>query len=94
MRVVESRRHIFRDLECVLDAELLLPVNLVPEGVPFHIRHHVVEELLSLTRIEERQDMGMLQIRGRLDLSEEALRPNNRSQLRLQDLERNLSLVA
>jgi hypothetical protein len=53
----------------------------------------VVEEAVGLTRVEEREDVRVLQIRRGLDLGHEALASDDRRQLGLQNLERHLSVV-
>ncbi len=73
--------------------ELLFAIQLVPERFPLDVRHHVEEERVRLARIEERQDMRMSQVRRRLDLGQETLGTDDRSQLGLQDLEGDFALV-
>ena len=68
-----GRGHLLSDLQRLFDGELLLAVNLVPEGVAFNERGDEVQEAVCLTGVMQRQDVRMLQIRSRLYLSEEAL---------------------
>ncbi len=51
------------------------------------------KETVFFTGIVERQDVGMLQVRGDLDLLEEPLSSDNGSQLGSQDLDRYLPAV-
>jgi len=55
--------------------------------------HHVVEEAVGLARIEQRQDVRMLEARGGGDLLHEPLGAQDRRELRPQDLERHVPLV-
>ena len=58
------------------------------------MQHDVEEEAVSLTGVEQREDVRVLQVRGGLDLSEEACGPYYCCKLWLQDLERDLKGVA
>jgi len=49
-----------RDLDSVFDGELLFFGQPGPEGLALHKGHHVEEEAVGLTRIEKRQDAGMV----------------------------------
>ena len=62
----------------------------VPEGLTLDVRHHVVEEPVGFTRIEERQDVRMLQIGGGLDLLDKPLGPERRGEFGLQDFSATL----
>ena len=55
--------------------------------------HDVEEEAVGFARIEERQNMRVGQVRGGLDLGQEAFGTNDSSQLGLQDFERDLARV-
>jgi hypothetical protein len=44
---------------------------------PFHERYHVEEEAVGLSRVEERQDVRVLEVRRGLDLDQEALRTDD-----------------
>ena len=57
------------------------------------VGHDVEEERVRLARIKERQDVRVLEVRGGLDLSQEALGPDYGCQFGLQDLERDFTLV-
>src|SRR5207249_1827373 len=60
---------------------------------PLDERHHVVEEAVRLSRIEQREDVGMLQLGSDLDLAEEPLRAQGRGQFRFEDLHGHFALV-
>ena len=47
----------------------------------------------DFTGIEDRQDMGVLQAGGQLDLAQETVAPERRSQFRSQHLERDDAVV-
>jgi hypothetical protein len=71
--VVQGVGHVPGDLDRLLDAELSFPVDAVPERLTLDVGHDVVEEAVGLAGVEEGKDVGMLEVRRRLDLGEEAL---------------------
>ena len=70
-----------------------ISVESVPERFSLDVRHHVEEEAVRLAGIEQWQDMRMLQIRRRPDLGQEAIRPDDSSQLGLQYLHGDLAVM-
>jgi hypothetical protein len=78
---------------CFSDAELFLTVQLVPKGFPLDERHHVIQEPVCLTGIEQGQDVRVLEARGGRDLVDEAFGSEHGGQFGLQHLERHLALV-
>ena len=71
-----------------------------PQGLALDERHHVVEERAAsrpvggdLARIDEGQNVGMLQVRGDADLAQEPLGAERGGELGLQDLERDRAIV-
>ena len=79
--VIQSLGHVGRDPNRVLYAQLRVLLDPFTERLPLHVRHHVVEEAVRFTGVEEGQDVRMLEIGSGLDLSEEALGPDGRGQL-------------
>ena len=71
----------------------MFAVQLLLEALTLHVRHYVEEERVCLVRIEQRQDVWVLQVGGRLDLSQEPLGSDYRREFGLQDLQRDLALV-
>ena len=82
------------DLERLLQREVPLTLETLPQGLPIHKRHHVVEELPGLPRIVQRHDVGMLQPSRDLDLPEEAVGAETQRQLGVQDLDGHRPVVA
>ena len=66
--VVESRSHLLRDLERLVNAQLLLAVDLVPERVTLDVWRDEEQEAVGFARVEQRKDMRMGQLGRRLDL--------------------------
>ena len=56
-------------------------------------RHHVEEEPIGVARVEQRQDVRMLQLGGGLDLGEEALGAEHGRELGVQHLDGDLAVV-
>jgi hypothetical protein len=84
--VVQRARHLGGDPHRVGDRELLLAGQAVPQRLPLDERHDIEEDLTpcpplpsvergndEMTRVEQRQDVRVLQVRGGLDLGEEPL---------------------
>ena len=92
VRVVERARHLLRDRERLLDAELVLAIQLVAQRLAAHERQHVVEEAVRLARIDQREDVRMIEPRRDLDLGEEALGAEHRAELGAEDLEGDLAI--
>jgi hypothetical protein len=81
------------DLDRLFNAELLLALQHLSQRLALDVGHDVVEERVGLARIVQRQDVGMLQVGGDLDLGQEALGPDHGRQLGLEHLQRHLALV-
>ena len=77
--MVECISHRRCNLHGLIHRESLLTVDPVAESFAFHVRHHIEQEAISLTGIEQRQHIRMLELRRRLDLGQETLGPNNGS---------------
>ena len=93
VRVLERTGDLRGKSHRVVHGKLVLTVDPIPERLSLHERHHVEEEAVRLARIEQRQDVRMLEVGCRLDLGQESLGPDHRGQLGLEDLQRDLSLV-
>jgi len=93
MGVAERHGDRARDPDRLPHGQLALPVEALPQALPIDEGHHVEEEALRLPRVEQRQDVRVLEVGGRLDLGQKALGAHHGGQLRLQDLERHLALV-
>ena len=75
------------------DGELLLAVEPVAERFALDERHDVVEEAVGLARVEQRQDVRVLEVGRGLDLGQEALGADHGGQLGPQHLDRDLAVV-
>jgi hypothetical protein len=93
VRVVQGAGDGLRYVHGFLDRKLTFPLEPFPDGLSFQVRHDVVQKTVGFTRVVQRQDMGVLQVRRRLDLGEEPLGPDDSGQLWLEHLQRDLPLV-
>ena len=93
MGVAQRIRHLARDLERVVDGELAFPGQTLPEGLSLDVRHDIVGHALSLIGIVERQDVGMVETRGDLNLAEKPDRSYLRGDVGAEDLDGNRALV-
>ena len=69
-------------------------VEPVAQRLPFHKRHDVVEEAVGFSRVDETEDVGVLEMRSDLDLFQEPIGADDGRQLSAQFLEGDLPIVA
>jgi hypothetical protein len=91
--VVECAGDLGRDADGVRHRELLFPGDQVADGLPLDVRHHVEEEAVGLAAVEQREDVGVLEVGGGLDLGEEPLGADHGGEFRAQHLDRHLAVV-
>ena len=75
------------------EVELPLPGHPGPKRLALDVGHGVVGQPIGGARVEQRQDVGVLEPGGDLDFAKEALRPQRLSQGGMQHLERHRALV-
>ena len=91
--VLQRVRHLRGDSHRVVHRQLMLPRQPIPQALPFHVWHDVVDQPVRLAGVEQREDVWVLQIRRGLDLGQEPLGAEDGAQLRPQHLERDLPVV-
>ncbi len=91
--VLERAPDLVRDPERVVYRKLLLAVEPFPERLALDERHDVVEQAAGLPRVVQRQNVGVLERRGDLDLAEEPLAAQDGGQLGLQQLDGDVAVV-
>ena len=77
----------------LLEAELLLPVELVAERLAADQRQHIVEEAAGHTGVDEREDVRVVEPGGDLDLGQEPFVAEDGAELGAEDLEGDLAVV-
>ena len=91
--IVEGARDLGREPDGVGDGELLLAGEPVAQALALHERHHVIRGSMDLTRVDQAENMGVLQVGDGPDLAEKPLGPDHRRQLGAEHLDRDLAGV-
>ena len=92
VRIVERTRHLLRDGDGFVEAKLVFAIQLVAQGFAADIGKDVVEESVGLARVDEGEDVRMIELRGDLDLGEKALAAEDGAEFGAEDLERHLAI--
>ena len=74
--VRQRLRYLRGDAEGLVDPELGVSLETSLQGLPGDVRHDVVEQPTRLAGLEQRQDVGVLQLRFDLDLAEKPVGGN------------------
>src|SRR5688572_19030262 len=93
VRVVERGCDLASDLKRFVDRQLQLPIESAAERFSLRQRHHVVEAAVRLTGVEQREDVGMMQVGEDLDLTEKALCTERRGDIGTENLDRHVAMV-
>ena len=94
MRIVERARNRDGDAYRLVNGELTLAVEPVPQRLALDVRHHIVQESVGSPRIEQREEIGMLEVRRNADLAQEPLGAEHRAEVGAQKLERDVPVVS
>ena len=93
VRVGQPISHFTQNLHGFADRQRTRPANASAERFAFDVRHDVEEGVGGGTRIEERKDVRMLEVRGRADFLHEAFTADGGDDGRVHDFERDLPIV-
>ena len=93
VRVLEGVGDFSRDPHRFVHAELRLAVELRAQCLAVDERHDVEEEAVRGTRIEERENVRVLQRRRGLDLDDEPFGAEDGGELGLQHLQRDVAIM-
>ena len=91
--MAEGVRDLERDLDRILDGKLPFADQPVAQGLALDERHHIVEQAVGFTGIDEPEDVRMLELGSEPDLALEAIAPHGDRQLGMKDLDGNLAAV-
>jgi hypothetical protein len=80
-------------MNCLFDGQLVIAVETLAKRLTFYVGHDVVKEACSFAGVVKRKDVRMVQSRRELDLTQKSFRTESRRKIRMQDLERDESLV-
>src|SRR3954468_5951457 len=89
MGVLQRAQDLGCNPDAVVQRELPLALEPLPKGGALDVRHGVPQLSGGNARLEQRQDVGMLQARGGADFLLETLGPERSRQLGVQHLQRN-----
>ncbi len=93
MRIVERGRHVPRDLQGVLDRQLLLPIESLTQRLALDVGHDIIEEIASLAGVVQWDDVRMVEPCRDLDLAEKPLGSQGGGQFGMQNLESDEPVV-
>ena len=93
VRVAERVGDLARDANRVVHRKLLLALEPRAQRLAGDERHHVVQQSVGVAGVEQRQDVRMLQPRGRPDLAQKALAAERRAEIGVQDLDGDVAIV-
>ena len=91
--VLQGAADFAGDLERGVERKLLFPREPLPEGLALGERHDVVQQAAGLPRVIQRENVGVLECRGDLDLAEEPLAAEDGRQLGLEQLDGDAPVV-
>src|SRR5918994_1634365 len=94
MSVGERVGRLAGDPERLGDWQTELAEKTLPQGLPFHERHDIVQKAIRRARVEQRQNVRVLEMGDDPDLTEESLGTQRGGELGAEDFERDLAIVA
>ena len=94
MGVVERAGNFARDSHGAGNRELLLATHAITEGLAINEGHDVEEERIGGARVEQREDVRMLQVRRGLDLGQEPFGADHGGEFGAQHLDGHAAIVA
>src|SRR4051794_9510344 len=90
----ERRSNLACNLKCVVECQLLLACQAGTERATFRACHDIVEELVDVPRLEQRNDMRVLKRGNNLDFAEKPAGPEQHTDLGVEDLYCDVPIVA
>ena len=93
VRVAERVAHLEDQADGLLHREPVLAHQPLAQRFALHERHDVVEQAIRRARVDERENVGMLQPREDADLAQEPLGAGERGELAAEHLDGDGTLV-
>ena len=93
MGVVERGGDFPREPQGLVHRELLLALQARAQRFAGDVGHDVVEQAVGLARVDQPEDVRVLEVGGDLDLAEEALAAEHGGELGVEDLDGDLAAV-
>lgn len=72
----------------------MLPLEALPQRLALDVCHDVEEETVGFARLDDAEDVRMQQLRGDLDLAQEALTGHGAAELGAQNFDSDLTSMA
>jgi hypothetical protein len=94
VRVRQPIRDLGRELERFLDRQRTRPLDPCVQRFAFHVRHHAERQTVGLARIEDTENVGVLEAGRDADLARETFDADACGELRIQHLHRDARVVA
>ena len=91
--VVQGARDLRRDAHRLFDGELLLARELVTQRLAPHVGQHIPHEPLALARVDEGEDVRVVEPGADADLLEEPRGAEHRREFRAQDFQPYFAIV-
>ena len=87
VRVLERAGHFTRDTHRIIHRQLAVTLEALSQRLAGDQWHDVLQQPIGHAAVEQRQDVGMLQLGGGLDLTEKPLNDERRAEVRMQHLD-------
>jgi hypothetical protein len=91
--VVQCRGDLLGDPNRVGDRDDGLTPEALAQGAAAHVRHHVVQEAVGFAGVEQREDVGVVELCGDSDLAQEPVGSYGSRQVGLEHLDCHRALV-
>jgi hypothetical protein len=89
VRVLQRRGDLSGDSQRLVDRKPCLPAKPLPKRLPLDERHGEEHARVGLSRVEEGEDVRVVEPGGRTDFGEETLVADGGVELRAQDFQRD-----
>ncbi len=93
VRVVECARGLLRNTHRLIDRELPFALDADSQRLAGDDGHHIVEKSVGFARVEQREDVRVLELCGGLDLREEPLAAQRSTEVGVKHLDGDVAVV-
>ena len=81
------------ELKSLFDWNLSVAKKAVAQGLAFDDGHHVIEKTTGFARIEQTEDVRVLELGGKSNLSQKPLATQHRGEVRTEHLDRDRTVM-
>jgi len=93
MGIAEPGGDLRRDAHGIRDRKLRFPLQPRAQRFALDVRHDIEDRAVDGARVEQREDVRVLQLGSCLDLSQEPLDPDELREFAMHDFDRNFAVV-